>query len=166
MERQRRAALAATPATLGITVTVDVPPVVSDSSTSVAENSSLMFTSADFTDNFTDAEPNAALEDVQITTLPQQGMLALSGAAVTAGQVIAAADLVDLTYAPDTDYSGPDSFQWNASDGQVYAAAPATMNITVEPTAAAGTDGNTLASGDAGISSSRWMRASTRWTRP
>ena len=76
--------------------------MVSDSSTSVAENSSLMFTSADFTDNFTDAEPNAALEDVQITALPQQGMLALSGTAVTAGQVIAAADLVDLTYAPDT----------------------------------------------------------------
>ena len=156
---------AATPATLGITVTVDVPPVVSDSDTSVAENSSLMFTSADFTDNFTDAEPNAALGDVQITTLPQQGMLALSGTAVTAGQVIAAADLVDLTYQPATDYSGPDSFQWNASDGQVYAAAPATMNITVEPTAAAGTDGDTLASGDEAFHS-RWMRASTRWIRP
>jgi hypothetical protein len=41
------------------------PPAVSDSSMSVAENSSLMFTSADFTDNFTDAEPNASLEDVQ-----------------------------------------------------------------------------------------------------
>ena len=50
--------------------------------------------------------------------------------------------------APDSDYSGPDNFQWNASDGHVYAAAAATMNITVEPTAAAGTDGNTLASGD------------------
>ena len=123
--------LTSDPATVTVTVEADQPPVVSNSSKSVLENSTLALASADFSGQFSDPIGGDSLQAVQITTLPQRGTLALSGEPVSAGQVIAAAELGDLAYQPAANYSGEDSFQWNGSDGQLYAASPATMSVDV-----------------------------------
>jgi hypothetical protein len=55
------------------------------------------------------------------------------------GHLIVAADLPyaltgagnTVTYQPDTGYSGPDSFQFKAHDGQLDSTSPATVSITV-----------------------------------
>ena len=124
-------AFTGTPATVAITVTAvnDVPTVTGFSKTT-AEDTLLSFTAADFTANFSDVD-GTALQSVQIVSLPANGTLALSGTAVTAGQVIAAANLGNLTYLPGANFNGAVSFTWNGSDGVALAAAPATVAITV-----------------------------------
>ena len=121
----------ASSATVTITVEADQPPVLSDSVLPVIENCTSTFTAADFTANFSGAAAGVSLQAVQITTLPQQGTLDLSGQAVAAGDVIPAADLGNLTYQPAAGYTGSDSLQWNVSDGQLDALASATMTLAV-----------------------------------
>jgi hypothetical protein len=50
---------------------------------------------------------------------------------VTENQEIARADLSKLTYTPNARFHETDSFGWNGSDGALYAAAGASVNITV-----------------------------------
>ena len=118
---------------------VTCPPVVSDGSLSMVEKQTLSlttagftakagengvaaFSAADFSASFSDADPNDSLQTVEITTLPSEGQLTLSGTAVSAGQEISAADLDNLAYQPVAGYTGSDVFSWNASDGLGYAA--------------------------------------------
>ena len=100
-----------------ITVEADNPPVVYNSDLSTVANHTLALTAADFSGQFSDPNGNS-LQSIQVTALPQQGTLALSGQAVSAGQVIAAGNLGNLTYHPAAGYTGSDSLQWNAYDGQ------------------------------------------------
>ena len=74
---------------------------------------------ADFTSHYSDVE-GTALQSVQIVSLPANGTLALSGTAVTAGQVIAAANLGNLTFQPAANFNGVTSFTWNGSDGLTF----------------------------------------------
>jgi len=53
------------------------------------------------------------------------------GTPVTANQEIAASLLGNLTYAPESGYTGTDSFQWNGSDGSFYAANRARVDLAV-----------------------------------
>ncbi|MGO8753107.1 MAG: cadherin-like domain-containing protein, partial [Thermoguttaceae bacterium] len=122
---------AASSAAMDIDVAPDKAPIVTSSEVSVVENESLSFTATDFTANFSDPVQGNTLQAVQITSLPQQGTLVLVTEAVTAGEVISENELGNLTYQPNANYTGPDSFQWTASDGQLYAATPATLGITV-----------------------------------
>jgi len=55
----------------------------------------------------------------------------LSGTAVLVDQEIAADLLGNLTYAPESGYTGRDSFQWNDSDGSLYATDSARVNLRV-----------------------------------
>ena len=48
-------------------------------------------------------------------------------------QDILRANIGTLTYTPNPDYNGPDSFGWNGSDGTAFAASGALVNITVNP---------------------------------
>ncbi len=102
---------------------------VSFLSVSTDEDSALTFTYSNFSTAFTDSE-GSALTEIKITSLPT-GTLELSSSAVTLDQVIARADIGNLTYTPDDDYNGSDSFGWNASDGAQYAAEDSTVEITV-----------------------------------
>ena len=55
----------------------------------------------------------------------------LSGVAVSAGQEVAADDLEDLTYVPNSSYIGSDSFSWNGADSLAYADEDAHVLLTV-----------------------------------
>ena len=71
------------------------------------------------------------MQSVTFVTVPAHGTLKLGNATVTAGQSVAAASLSNLTYTSNQDYTGPDSFQWSASDGSLSSANSSLANITV-----------------------------------
>lgn len=81
-------------------VNVNDAPAGTDATVSTNEDTAHTFSAADF--GFTDPADSPAnnLSAVIITTLPAAGQLALSGVPVTAGQSVAAANLVNLTFAP------------------------------------------------------------------
>ncbi|NCY22542.1 DUF5011 domain-containing protein, partial [bacterium] len=78
---------------------------------------------------YTDPE-NDPLVSVTIQTLPLRGTLTLAGAPVTANQVISGLDLGFLTYTPNANVYGDDSFQVTASDG-TNSSAPSTITVAV-----------------------------------
>ncbi|MDO8955221.1 MAG: cadherin-like domain-containing protein [Gammaproteobacteria bacterium] len=140
------------------TMTVDVTPVNdapegTDHTVSTNEDEAYTFTAVDF--GFTDANdtPDNTLLGVRITTLPGAGGLTLNGVAVTAGQVISAADIASglLVYTPDADDHGAGyaSFTFQVQDdggtangGVDLDGTPRTMTVDVNPVndAPVGTD--------------------------
>ena len=90
-------------ATLDINILpVNDPPAGTDKTVTIDEDTSYTFSAADF--GFTDPKDTPAnnFKSVTVTTLPPalDGVLKLDGVAVTAGQVIAVADIAKLTFTP------------------------------------------------------------------
>lgn len=106
------------------------PPVVSDISKTGTGSKPIPFGQTDFTGKFTDAD-GQTLVKVKIVTLPPSGTLRLNGINVVAGQEIPAGELSLLTFDPALNFSGSTSFEWNASDGLVFANNNAKVNISV-----------------------------------
>ncbi|RPH29880.1 MAG: tandem-95 repeat protein, partial [Bacteroidales bacterium] len=79
-------------------------------------NTDLVFTTADFTYKFFDPQ-EIALSSIQVLSLPAQGTLKLSGANIVVNQIIAAANLPNITYTPASNWSGKVNFEWKASNG-------------------------------------------------
>ena len=114
------------------TLTVKTAPVLTDLELSAAEDTLVLFTAETFTAHFGDADGDS-LAAVKIVSLPGNGALSLSGAAVTAGQEIPAGSLGGLVFTPAANWNGTTSFAWNTSDGTVYAAADANAALTITP---------------------------------
>jgi hypothetical protein len=109
---------------------VNDAPIVTGFTKVGAEDNTLTFTTADFISQFSDQDGNA-LAAVRIDSLPAGGVLKLNGTAVTAGQVIAAADLALLTFVPNLNFSGAVTFEYNATDGALFAANPARITLNI-----------------------------------
>ena len=103
-------------------------PTTSGLAATLAENTPHTFAAGQF--NFAD-EDGDALHSLRIDTLPATGSLALSGAAVTAMQVIPAADIPNLVYTPATDATGTVTFTYSLSDGTEFSEPPATATLTI-----------------------------------
>lgn len=117
--------------TFQLTVTpVNDLPVVSHFSLDIFENSIKSFTASLFANHYSDIEADA-MASIKIVTLPANGQLLFNNAPVTAGTVIAAVQIPLLTYKPNLNYLGTDSFQWTASDGTGFAVMPALVNLRV-----------------------------------
>jgi RHS repeat-associated protein len=117
------------------TTTVDAlvsnhPPTLSTISQTVAEDTTLPFTLTDFTSAFADTDGDS-LNQIQILSLPTDGLLTLSGIAVTPGQEIDSTSLNALTFTPTLNFNGTISFSWNGFDGTTYAALPALVNLMI-----------------------------------
>jgi hypothetical protein len=127
-------------------------PTVTDFTKVGAEDNTLAFTAADFTGHYSDPDGDA-LAKVRIESLPSGGTLKLGTAAVTAGQVIAAADLSLLTFVPNLNFSGTVTFQYTASDGVAFAATAATITLDIRSAAqqAAALQAQVAALRDAGV---------------
>ena len=110
---------------------VNNPPTTSGLAVTTNEDTDHTFAASNF--NFTDTDTGDMLEQVRIDTLPAStsGSLALNGAAVTAMQVIAVADIPTLVYTPVTNVNGDATFTFSVSDGTAFSAPPATATITV-----------------------------------
>ncbi|HQV11250.1 MAG TPA: cadherin-like domain-containing protein, partial [Nitrospira sp.] len=107
-----------------------------DGTVTINEDTSHTLTTADF--GFSDVDAGDSLSAVRIESLPSAGSLTLSGVAVTAGQVITAADLNagQLVFTPAADASGVGyaSLTFTVRDsGNLYAAGPNTLTVDVTP---------------------------------
>ncbi|WP_159888633.1 S-layer homology domain-containing protein [Paenibacillus puerhi] len=123
-----------------ITINYDIKPVVGAiTKQNVAQYAPTPLTDSDFRSRFYkpggQIANGAALQSVEIVSLPVNGKLQFNGTDVTIGQQITVIDLDKLFYIPNgsTGLVGSDSFKWNGSDGANYAAAPATFTITANP---------------------------------
>ena len=105
--------------TLEINVlSVDDAPVSADNALLLRQGDDYNFKPDDF--SFSDVDAGDSLQSITITSLPAEGILNLNGVAVTADQVITAADISGLSYtAPATDPDVSSSFGFTVSDGSL-----------------------------------------------
>mgnify|MGYP000247609416 CR=1 FL=1 len=109
------------PATVSITVDpVADPPVAVDDVVTTDEDVAI---GIDVLANDTDPDGDIDPTTVTITSQPEHG--AVSVDPVTG----------EVTYTPDPDYNGPDSFSYTVDDATGITSNPATVSITVEPVA-------------------------------
>ena len=99
----------------------------------IPDNTTLIFSKTDFTAVFSATTTADSMLKVRIDSLPSHGTLRLGGYNVILNQEILAASLDTLTYTPDPDYIGTDSFLWNAADEVNYAPNPGAVGITITP---------------------------------
>jgi hypothetical protein len=82
--------------------------------------------------------PNSAARKIshfkklRLLVYPLNGALKLSGVNIVANQEIVSADLNLVSFVPFQDYVGTTGFQWNGSDGSLYALSPANVSINIE----------------------------------
>ena len=138
-----------TPATVSITVTpVNDAPAGTNKAVTILEDASKTFASIDFGFSDVNDTPANAFSAVKITTLPAQGSLKLNGVAVSTGQLILAANIPQLVFAPAANGNGTGyasfTFQVQDNGGGVNALDPIaktmTINVTSVNDAPAGTN--------------------------
>jgi RHS repeat-associated protein len=109
---------------------VNDAPTLSNISKTGTANTVISFAATDFTSVFSDIDGDS-LTKIQITALPTNGILKLSGIDVGINQEITNANLGNLTFTPNANYNGPSSFGWNGFDGTTYAVTGASVNLTI-----------------------------------
>ncbi|MFO1321692.1 MAG: DUF4347 domain-containing protein [Burkholderiales bacterium] len=119
--------------TLAITVTsVNDLPSGADGTITINEDATLTFGGGDF--GFADIDAGDTMSAVRIDVVGSAGTLALSGIAVTAGQVIGVAQIGSLTYVPATDGNGVgfDAIAFSVRDGAgAFSSASNTLTLDV-----------------------------------
>lgn len=105
-------------------------PTVDNILKSCSANKPIVFSTIDFTSKFTNTS-GSDLEKIKIITLPTNGTLELLGHSVVANQEIGIGDLAKLTYVPNKNWVGIDSFNWNGAIADVYSINFANIGITV-----------------------------------
>ena len=127
--------------TLNVSPVNDAPTISdTDVTKSVAVDSALGFTSADF--GFSDVDSGDTLQYITIITAPMQGQLFLDmdndgsynpllDLQLSNGSVVPSALISMLKYQPDSSGQGSVSFTWKVSDGQANSADTGTMTINV-----------------------------------
>jgi len=110
---------------------VNDAPQVSTYAKTGLRNRPLIFSIADYSGHFSDVDGDS-LAKIQIKSLPVHGQLLLSGVPVSIDQEILTNNLGNLTFQPDAFWIGASAFEWNASDGTIYGAANASVNIAIE----------------------------------
>ncbi len=113
-------------------------PTMSDFTKGLPQNTTAYFYWDAVQQSFSDADPGDWLVSLVITSLPQHGVLSMNGTPITSLPADGYDVEVDLdgynpyllSYTPDTDYIGSDSFTWVAGDG-VFAAESSTVNLNI-----------------------------------
>jgi hypothetical protein len=116
---------------------VNDAPTGADATITITEDTVHSLTTANF--GFSDLDAGDSLSAVRIETLPSAGTLTLSGAAVTAGQVISVADMTagHLVFTPAADANGTDyvSVTFSVQDNHgAYDVGPNTLTFNVTAT--------------------------------
>jgi uncharacterized delta-60 repeat protein len=111
-------------------VAVNDAPTLSNLSKTGNVNTVISFSASDFTSVFSDIDGDSLIK-IQITSLPPNGTLKLNGSAVGINQEITTANLGNLTFTSNANYSGALSFTWNGFDGTTYAVTAGSVNVTV-----------------------------------
>lgn len=113
----------------------NTPPTAANNTVTFDEDSSYTISVSDF--QYSDAENNS-LNQVRITTLPTNGLLTLSGVAVTLNQTINVADIEsgNLIFTPAANANGVGyaSFGFSVRDGIGFSVSSYTLTFNVTPT--------------------------------
>ncbi|MEL6535642.1 MAG: gliding motility-associated C-terminal domain-containing protein, partial [Bacteroidota bacterium] len=112
------------------TTLLDLEPSLADISETSPEDSVFTFTFEMFDDPFFSPE-GSPLSAITIESLPTSGTLNLGSSAVTLNQEITASNIQNLTYTPNTDFFGDDSFRWNAEAVDILAINDAEFNLSI-----------------------------------
>ncbi|NTU53949.1 MAG: DUF4347 domain-containing protein, partial [Chlorobiaceae bacterium] len=91
-------------------------PVISDFSRFGDEGTVISFSEEDFGNHFTDGNGDS-LYDIQISSVPENGLLWVNGVEVTPGLYLSLSELSGLSFVPDASWHGITGFSWQASDG-------------------------------------------------
>jgi len=112
---------------------VNVPPVGGDGTVTVTEDVPYTFSPSTLLNASYEPDPDDTIVAVRIDTLPVSGALLLSGVAVSAGDLIATANISNLRYVPPANANGVGlaSFTFSVSDGEDFDPTPNTMTIDV-----------------------------------
>jgi gliding motility-associated-like protein len=115
-----------------LTITPNFPPTLNDFTIQTPEDVPFTFTYATFGDNFSSFS-GSPIQHIKVVSLPVQGTLFWKGVAVSAGAEIAVEGgaINDFSYLPKSEFSGSDSFRWNAFEGTFSAEQNANVAITV-----------------------------------
>ncbi|WP_211825544.1 tandem-95 repeat protein [Kistimonas asteriae] len=111
---------------------VNDAPTAQDKTLSVNEDASHTFVAGDF--GFADVDTGDTLQSLTITRLPSVGSLTLNDTPVTLNQVITAANIGNLKFAPATHASGNSyaDLQFTVSDGELSSSAQ-TVTFNISP---------------------------------
>jgi Ca2+-binding RTX toxin-like protein len=115
-----------------VTALLNTPPDGADKIITLNEDTAYTLSATDF--GFTDANFDDSLSAVRIASLPTAGSLKLNGLAVTVGQVIAAANIVNLVFMPAANANGTNYASLTFSVKDQYGAfdtAPNTLSFSV-----------------------------------
>ncbi|MEM7119265.1 MAG: tandem-95 repeat protein [Chloroflexota bacterium] len=120
---------------IGGTVTISVtpendPPTLTDVEREGEEDLRLWFAAIDFISQFNDIDGDD-LATVRIKSLPSRGVLRLGETAVVIDDEIGVNSLSQLSYEPETDWNGIISFDWEASDGDLFSEVVASVVISI-----------------------------------
>ena len=114
-----------------ITITpVNDPPTLDHVQQSTNEDSIVSLSVPVFVSGFRDIDGDS-LDSIKLTCLPTHGALKISDTAVSIDTIISADNIANLSYIPDTNFTGTDTSCWSASDGYSYAESNAFLTITV-----------------------------------
>ena len=140
-------------------------PTLTAANAEVDGGASVPFTRAFFEERFSPGA-GTALTEVRIDRLPFHGRLLFDGVELSAGDLVAPADLDGLAYEPAAGYTGFDNFLWNATDGDGFAERPVKVNLTISPSPApAAAPGLGIARSADGETRLQWQgRADRRYT--
>ena len=130
----------------------NLAPTLSNNGASVDEDNVLTLTTAML--DGTDGDNTDSQLVFTINTAPSNGVLKLSGVALTANDTFTVQDIINanVTYTPNSSYSGSDSFDFTLSDGTASLSQD-NFAITVNstgPSTIDGTSGNDTLSGTTG----------------
>ncbi|MBX2963586.1 MAG: gliding motility-associated C-terminal domain-containing protein [Cyclobacteriaceae bacterium] len=117
-----------------LTVNPNFPPILISFSIQTPEDTPFTFTYNTFGDNFSSFS-DSPIQYVKVVTLPAQGALFWKGNAVNAGAeiMVESGAINNFIYQPKPEFSGSDSFVWNAFDGAFSATQNANVLISVIP---------------------------------
>ena len=111
-------------------VNIIIGQAVTNFSITALEDEEYNFSRLQFANNY--GNPNEALQTIRIEELPENGSLLFNNEAVEVNQEIRDSEISQLLYTPNENFSGEDSFSWNASGGSGYAEQAALVEITVD----------------------------------
>ncbi len=104
-------------------------PTTSSQTINTNEDTTYTFTISNFTDGFSDIDSDT-LTKIKITTLPTHGILKLNGIDISIDDEITSSNLTNITYTPNLNYNGTDSFIGSGYDGTSWSD-ETTMNISI-----------------------------------
>lgn len=109
---------------------VNHKPTLNTISSSVFKNNELSFQKSEFDAAVFDHDSDT-IGMIRVESLPANGLLELASVAVSIGDTIYGNELDQLTYTPDTDYSGSDNFTVRIRDAYHWANNTTDVDITV-----------------------------------